>query len=102
MNHRTALSNAAIHRTISSLEVGDALAISARGDGKPGWELRDAKGRAVARMARKFVPPNGETVAIRVAAVLARSAKPTEAEAVRCKNWEVVIPEIEYIAPEPQ
>lgn len=94
--------NAAIHRTISSLEVGDALAISARGDGKPGWELRDEKGRTVVRMAKKFAPPIGEAVSIRVAAILARSARPTEAETVRCKAWEVVIPEFEFIAPEPQ
>jgi|GEM_PF-4123450 len=38
-------------------------------------------------------------MAVRVHAILARKAKPGEAD-LRCKSWEVVLPEFEYLADE--
>ena len=77
---RRAESGAPIHRARAALEVSDPLELRpmTRRDGKPGWELADRHGVVVARMAAKFQPPAGEIVAMRVAAVLVRTAKGDE------------------------
>ena len=49
----------------------------------------------VTRMAAKFQPPAGEIVAVRVAAVLVRTAKGDEG--LRCERWELVLAEVEYV-----
>ncbi len=111
LNHRTWLADpsmvyldwpgrfaphAPIHRALAVLEVGDPLELRpmTRHDGKPGWELADRHGVAVTRMAAKFQPPAGEIVAVRVAAVLVRTAKGDEG--LRCERWELVLAEVEY------
>jgi hypothetical protein len=43
--------------------------------------------------------PEGEVVAVRVAAMLARYARDDERERVSCQRWELVLPEIEYVPP---
>ena len=48
-------------------------------------------------MAAKFQPLAGESVAVRVAAVLVRTAKGDEW--LRCGRWELVLAEVECEAP---
>ncbi|WP_083385899.1 RecQ family ATP-dependent DNA helicase [Methylomonas sp. LWB] len=87
-----------IHRAIAALDYGDPLTLRPRGDGKPGWELADANGTTVSRMAQAFVPPQGAIVAVRVAGILARNRKPGDSGDLRCERWEVVLAEVEYLA----
>lgn len=47
-------------------------------------------------MSSKFRPAEGEIVAVRVAAMLARHARKDE-QGLRCQAWELVLPEIEYL-----
>ncbi|CAH1747693.1 ATP-dependent DNA helicase RecQ [Thauera humireducens] len=88
---------APIHRALAALDVGDPLILRPRDEG--GWELTDAAGVAVGRMSSKFQPPSDRIVGVRVAAMLARHAKETTQSQVplRCKTWELVLPEIEYV-----
>lgn len=86
--------NAPIHRALAALEVGDPLELRPRSNGKQGWELTNSQGIPVMRMAEKFQPPTGEIVAVRVAAVLVRTAKGDEG--LRCERWELVLAEVEY------
>ncbi|MGZ8196328.1 MAG: UvrD-helicase domain-containing protein, partial [Methylosarcina sp.] len=87
-----------IHRAIAKLECGDSLGLRGRSDGNPGWELTDKNGVAVSRMAQAFTPPKGEIIGARVSAILARQRKSGE-EALRCEQWEVILPEILYLTP---
>jgi ATP-dependent DNA helicase RecQ len=87
--------NAPIHKALSELDYGDALTLKPRNDGQPGWELADANGVTVTRMAKSFKPPAGQILGVRVASVLVRHAK--DGEQVRCSEWELVLPEIEYL-----
>jgi ATP-dependent DNA helicase RecQ len=86
-----------LHQALAKLEYGDALQLRVRSDGKPGWELLDMNGIVVGRMAQAFRPPNGEIIAVKVGAILARKGKVGE-ENLRCAEWEVVLPVIEYLA----
>ena len=88
---------APIHKAIAALEVGSPLTIRPRSDGKKGWEVADMNGTAVARMAKKFDLPEGTIIAIRVAAILARRATGDEIGSLKCKSWELPLPEIEYL-----
>ncbi|WP_295401471.1 ATP-dependent helicase [uncultured Thiocystis sp.] len=83
---------APIHRALAALEVGHPLMLRARPDGHPGWELADLQGVAVTRMSAKFRPPDGEIVAVRVAAVLVRYGKEDQ-QGLRCPCWELILPE---------
>lgn len=84
-----------IHRAISRLEFGDDLSLRLRADGKLGWEIADGSGEVVTRMAQKFKPPLGKILDVRVSTILVRHAK--DGEAVRCQEWEIVLPEIEFL-----
>lgn len=86
---------APIHRALAALDVGSLLVLRSRTDGKPGWELVDANGVVVGRMASKFEPPAGEILEVRVAAILVRHARHEEA-GLRSTRWELVLPEIDY------
>ncbi|MBM3351308.1 MAG: RecQ family ATP-dependent DNA helicase [Betaproteobacteria bacterium] len=86
-----------IHKAIAALQVGNRLLLRPRSDGKPGWELADESGITVTRMAQKFSPPKGEIIEVRVSAILARKAKAGDANNLRCKHWELVLPEVEYL-----
>jgi len=55
----------------------------------------DENGDVVTRMSQKFKPPQGEILAVRTSTVLVRHAK--EGEQVRCSEWKIVLPEIEYL-----
>jgi len=85
-----------IHKSIGNLDVGDPLFLRPRHDGKPGWELLDTREVVVTRMAQKFRPPEGRLLEIRVAAILSRDKRAGDSDELRCSNWEIVIPEIEY------
>lgn len=88
---------APIHGALATLDAGDPLQLRPRTDGKPGWELADMQGVAVTRLARKFLPPSGEIIAVRVSYILARQARSEDGDTYRCKRWELVLPEIEYL-----
>ncbi|WP_374089589.1 RecQ family ATP-dependent DNA helicase [Methylomicrobium lacus] len=85
-----------IHRAIAELDYGSQLILRPRSDGKAGWELADQNGLTVSRMSQAFKPPQGEIIAVRVSAILARQKKQEE-EGLRCGQWEVVLPEILYL-----
>ncbi|MDR2364513.1 MAG: ATP-dependent helicase [Zoogloeaceae bacterium] len=84
---------APIHRAIAALEIGDALTLQPRNNGRSGWELADADGTVVGHMSSRFQLPEGKIIAVRVAAILVRRARPNENSRVRC--WELVLPEID-------
>lgn len=88
--------SAAIHCALAVLDVGRPLALRPRSNGGVGWEITDAAGVVVGRMSSKFHLPQGEIVAVRVAAMRVRHARDDE-EDVRCHVWELVLPEIEYV-----
>lgn len=88
---------APIHRALAALDVASPLTLRPRSNGGAGWEITDASGVVVGRMSSKFQPPDGEIVAVRVAAILVRCAREGEQEALRCQSWELVLPEIEYV-----
>ena len=48
-------------------------------------------------MAKKFNPPDGQIIGVRVAAILVREARSEEVGKVRSSAWELVLPEIEYV-----
>lgn len=87
--------DAPIHRAIANLDCGENLTLRPRDDGKPGWEIADSNGVAVGRMAKKFIRPLGEIIAVRVSSVVVRHAKADEA--VLSQEWELAFPEIEYL-----
>jgi ATP-dependent DNA helicase RecQ len=86
---------APVHTAIARLNIGDMIKLQPRSNGKSGWELADSQGIVVGRMAQRFKPPEGEIVAVRVAAIVVRKAKGEELEPVCCASWELVLPEIE-------
>lgn len=91
-----------VHRALDALQIGDPLTLrrwhgrDRSGNSASGWELLDALGRAVGRMARSFQLPGRQIVAVRVAAVQVRHAKPQD-KGVKCQRWELVLPEIDYL-----
>jgi ATP-dependent DNA helicase RecQ len=86
-----------IHRAISALEAGDPLWLKRKNDA---WELNDAGGNLVGRLARAFDPPPGMAcIQARVAAIIVRRRDETEADYLSrvCRDvWEVVIPELVF------
>jgi hypothetical protein len=47
-------------------------------------------------MAKRFIPPEGGIVSVRVGCILTRIAKGSEVEQTKIPEWELVLPEIEY------
>jgi ATP-dependent DNA helicase RecQ len=86
--------NAPIHRALAALEVGAPLCLRPLKDAPARWELTDAAGQTVGRLAQKFTLPEGTLRAVRVAAILVRHAKAEEAGRVKVRQWELVLPEI--------
>ena len=74
---------------------GQPLRLLPRADGKPGWVLADEHGVVLTRMSARFNVPVGDILAVRVAAILVRHAREGEA-GLHCRQWELVLPEIEY------
>jgi len=86
-----------VHRAIAALSAGDALGLR---QGKSRWELLDAGGQLIGRLARSFAPPaNMQWLSARVAAILVRQADDGASgfrALARCERWEVVLPELVY------
>ena len=85
------------HRAIAALSPGDPLRTRVSA-GR--WELRNAEGVVVGRLARSFAPPAGTRC--RSASVLAvtgwsREASPPEyRDNLKCDSWEVIMPELVF------
>jgi len=90
--------NHAIHRTIAVLTPGDALETRVTEQGR--WELMDAAGSVVGRLAKSFEPPPGMRCrSTEVLAVVGWSREASEAQyqdSIRCDAWEVVVPELVF------
>ncbi len=84
-----------VHADIAGLATGDGLTLRDE-DGR--WELHDAAGNLVGRLAKAFAMPAGmRCIEASVAAVIVRSGEdspPEYREQVRCARWEVVMPEL--------
>ena len=87
---------ASVHKAIATLEVGSSLKLRPCTNGKPGWEAADLNGIAVIRMAQDFKPLPG-IIEVRVSAIQVRKAKKGDDGNLRCRRWELVLPEIEYL-----
>ena len=88
----------AVHRAISALGPGDPLGTRVIDGGR--FELLDAKGTVVGRLARRFEAPGGtRCAAASVRAVVGWSrdeSDPRHQDGLRCDSWEVVVPELVF------
>jgi ATP-dependent DNA helicase RecQ len=84
-----------VHRAIAALAPGDAVQLRQSGQR---WELCDRDGHVVARLSKAFTPPAGmRWRSGQVSAVIVRRRMDSEPEyqaALRCEQWEVVLPEL--------
>jgi ATP-dependent DNA helicase RecQ len=91
------VARAAVHRSIAKLGTGDSLTLCQDGTA---WELRDAGGATVGRLAKRFKPPEGtRCIEATVDAVVVWRREWTDekyAAVVRCDQWEVVVPELVF------
>jgi ATP-dependent DNA helicase RecQ len=88
-----------VHAAIRALRPGDPVELFQQGER---FEIRDGAGRVVGRLAKAYLVPRGcRCVEARVAAVVVRRLEDTEPDyrdAVRCDQWEVVVPELVFNA----
>lgn len=84
------------HHAIARLDYGSPLRLQERPAGM-GWELHDTDGNVVGRMAKRFCPPPGKMLAVRIAAIAVRHARQSKNVNLRCKEWELILPEIEFV-----
>jgi ATP-dependent DNA helicase RecQ len=86
-----------VHAAIRALRPGDRVELVSQRDR---LELRDGAGRVVGRLAKAYsVPSKCRCTEARVAAIVARRLEDTEPDyrdAVRCDQWEVVVPELVF------
>ena len=86
-----------VHRDIAALSPGDPLRVRVR-SGR--WNLLNAAGSVVGRLARGFEPPaNMRCVDATVSAVVSwrrRDSDPQYQTQMRCDEWEVVVPELVF------
>ena len=87
-----------IHRAIAALSPGHPL--EARITERGRWELLDAAGSIVGRLAGSFEPPPGMRCrSVEVLAVVGWSreaSEPQYRDTIRCDAWEVVVPELVF------
>ena len=87
-----------IHDAISKLSTGDLLTVRIRSSGR--WEFLDSNGRLVGRLSKSFeIPPGMRCRSAEVFAVVGWSreaSEPQYRDTVRCKTWEVVLPEFVF------
>ena len=90
-----------VHLAIAQLTAADVLQLR---QAQERWELVDAKGHTVGRLARAFSPPAGlRCIAASVGAIVMRrreDSQPQFLDNIRCDRWEVVVPELVFV-PEP-
>jgi ATP-dependent DNA helicase RecQ len=88
---------AAVHRNIGKLVTGDSLTLF---QDRTSLELRDVDGATVGRLAKRFKPPDDmHCIDAKVSAVVVWRREwtdPEYADAVRCDQWEVVVPEVVF------
>ena len=86
-----------LHDSIASLQPNDELRVRVDEDR---WTLLDREGVEVGQLARKFQPPPGmRCVAARVASIATWNRELTEPQyrsGTRCKQWEVVVPDLVF------
>jgi ATP-dependent DNA helicase RecQ len=86
-----------VHAAIANLQPGDPLLLK---KSDKAWELTNADGQAVCRLARSFSPPAGkQLVSAKVFALVVRErddSEPKYQDVLRTERWEVVIPELVY------
>jgi ATP-dependent DNA helicase RecQ len=94
------VARAAVHQSIAKLVAGDSLTLCRAGTA---WELRDAGGATVGKLAKRFKTPEGMScIDAEVNAVVVWRREwtdPKYVDAARCDQWEVVVPELVF---EPQ
>jgi ATP-dependent DNA helicase RecQ len=89
-----------IHAAIAALQPGDALSLDVQS-----WQrlLKDGQGRVVGKLARGYQLPAGmQCHSARVAAVLVRLEQDSDEayrQHLRCRRWEVVVPELVFVPP---
>ena len=87
-----------IHRALEDARTGDPLAL-VENNGK--CDIRDAQGRMLGRMAKRFEPPDGSTLAAATVDGIFRwstggQAREGEKWQPKVDTWEVVIPEVTW------
>jgi ATP-dependent DNA helicase RecQ len=89
-----------VHHAIGALAPGDPLALRQSGEV---WELVNAAGSCVGRLARAYSPPEAMAwVSASVRAIVTRLREDSDPDyqgSIRCERWEVVVPELVF---EPQ
>ena len=87
-----------VHAAITALSSGDPLETRVGIHGR--WELLDATGCVVGRLAKAFQPPPGmRCCAATVLAIIVWSreaSEPQYRDRIRCDSWEVVVPELVF------
>ena len=93
---------ATVHRAISGLSAGDAITLRRSAQY---WELCNQHGHVVGRMSKAYTPPAGmRSLSGQVSAVIVRRRMDSEPEyqaALRCEQWEVVLPELVFEPDQP-
>ena len=91
-------SNDPVHAAIAALSPGDPLKPRIGSSGC--WELLDATGRVVGRLAKAFQPPTGmrwRSATVLAVVVWSRAqSEPQYQPRIRCDSWEVVVPELVF------
>jgi len=88
--------DAAVRRAIAELKIGDELIIEHLSE-KQCWAIRTVTGQIVGRTAKTYVPPAGQIITVRVAAICVRRLQKVPAEwqpSMIVTEWEVVLPEL--------
>ena len=84
-----------VHAAIAELRPGSSLELRKGGSGR--WELLNAAGTVVGRLARRWETPAGmRCISAAVYAVVTRSrtmSDPQYLDRLKCETWEVVVPE---------
>ena len=87
-----------VHRAIAGLSPGDSLEVRIAETGH--WELLDASGTVVGRLAGGFTPPAGtrcSSATIHAVVAWSRDAsEPRYKDRLQCDEWEVVVPELVF------
>ena len=86
-----------VHAAIAALSPGDVLAVR---PGSPRWELVDSQGVVVGQLASGFEGSAGLRCAFATVMAIAtwdrERSEPDYRQGLRCKRWEVVVPELVF------